>query len=532
MDALLGKITHITRPDQKPESGSAAAALEVKFKPACVLPARAKVPEWLKDQVLTIRREVLDAREIGEPGDSLMLTPVESAPWLSPLVVTPGVTYGELPRSLQIRLGWWKDEKLPEYTVRANGRTQSGQFEKEGSGGTAAVDTARFFDFEPHLPVTFEVTCDKLKAACTVLPADEPCVLKLLLPEGETYRLENIWYRIDIAAWTRGGAIQALREKGRGIDHFRSPDNLIQQVGENGGQIDRFTSQGWGWSDQLNEVAMSCASARRQGGATRLSLEGVVDEGQNQRTSVDYTLYDALPLLLLERQFHFHKGKGSDKDKEKDEKPKEPIDEMKPVRLGIRAAWLAERNGCSGSRILCTEGDRFAVVRPAQVGEFLGYYYWRMTDGWAVVEHPGRREYMLYLFDPQAPPHLATALMAHAITLEPFWPHRPVRPDESVGYPLAMTAGELCGASAAGAWVACRAGMPGGGVRCALIGRIRDSEAPSTAWFAVGGDSTEAPLQRSLVPGVGTVLFATAEFPAGQIDHPFEVTAGSIARRR
>ncbi len=96
MDALLGKITDITE-------GAAGDSLEIRFKEAGVLPRRTRAPEWLKDQVLTVRRHAPDPREVGNPGDSVVLTPAESARWLCPLAVSPGVAYGELPPTLHLR---------------------------------------------------------------------------------------------------------------------------------------------------------------------------------------------------------------------------------------------------------------------------------------------------------------------------------------------------------------------------------------------------------------------------------------------
>ena len=88
MQALLGKITGIGRQmaGEGPTTAGnghagplgARAPLDVKFKAACVLPQRTGVPEWLKDQVLTVRRDAVDPREICEAGDSIVLTPVES----------------------------------------------------------------------------------------------------------------------------------------------------------------------------------------------------------------------------------------------------------------------------------------------------------------------------------------------------------------------------------------------------------------------------------------------------------------------
>jgi hypothetical protein len=525
MDALLGKITDITGPKD-----AAGASLEVRFKAACVLPRRTPVPEWLKDQVLTVRRDARDPREIGGPGDSVVLTPSESARWLYPLAVTPGVAYGELPPALQLRLLWWKDDKPPEYRVRANGRSHGGQWVPDGAGWVASVDTASLFPSPPRLPVTFDITCDRLGAACAVLPADDPCVQKLLLPGGERYRAQNAWYVVDISARTHGGGIASLSEKGRGVDHFRTSPDLIQNAFQNGGHIDRFRT-GWSWSDKIKETAMTGAGTRREGAATRLLLEGVVDEGQNLRTSVAYTLYDDLPLILLQRDFHFGKAKDGD-GKEKNDKPKERIDAMQAVGLGFRAAWEAERDGRFGSRLLCADGDRLVALRGAQVGDWSEHDHWRMTDGWAAAEHPGRREYTMYLFDPQTPPHLATWLGRHSITMEPFWPYLPVGPEDSVGYALALTAGEVAGAGAQGAWVACRTAIPGGGVRCALVARMPSAAAGAAATFALGDETREAPLERILVPGVGGILYGAAEFAGGRMDATFDATVAGIAGRR
>jgi hypothetical protein len=532
MHALLGKITEIAPTPASVGLGNGAPRWTIRFKAACVMPERARVPEWLKEPILTIEREVADPRELGHPGDSILLTPAESARWLRPLAVTPTVAYGRPPRTLQLHLRWWKDEKLPEFRIRANGRWQAGQFTRDGDGGLATVDTAAFFEYEPRLPVAFEVTCDKINVACTVLPENEPYTRKLLLPQGERHRLESGWYRVDVNALSHGAGIEALVETGRGVDHFRSPENRIQQPFHNAGHVDRFTT-GWDWSDKMQEVAMTCAGARREGAATRLSLDGVVDEGQNLRTSAVYTLYDGLPLLLVERSFQFHKGKGKEGDgKEKEEKPKEPIDDMKPIRLGFRAAWMAERDGATGSRLLCLDGERLAVTRCAQVGDHVDYESWRMVDGWALAEHPRRREYTMYLFDRQAPPHLGSWMGAQTLTLEPFWPFMPARPDESLGYSLALTTGEIGGAGVEGAWVACRAPLAGGGVRCAVIARLRDALAGTTAALTLGDETREAPLQQVLIPCVGSVSYAIVEFPHGRPDHLFDGTVARIPSRR
>jgi hypothetical protein len=543
MQAILGRITGINRKSMgegaivtgnghsAPLSGTLSSSLEVKFKAACVLPLRNRAPEWLKDQVLTLEREVVDPRELGEAGDSLVLTPAESDRWLSPLTVTPCVTSGELPQTLQIRLRWWKEEKLPEYTLRANGRSVSGQFTIEGDTGVATVDTGSLFSFRPKLPVAFEVTCDKLKAECTVLPADEPFARKLATSDGEKYRISSAWYEIGLTGQSQAGGIETFRERGRGIDHFRGPDNVISQPCEFAGHSDRVGTAGWGWLDKMVEASATCGGARREGGAVRLELEALVDEGQHLRTTALYTLYDHLPLLLLERSFQFHKGKGPDKEKEKDEKPKEPIDEMKPVQYGFRAAWMAEGRAGSGSRVLCMDGDHLVVNRPGQQSEFVRYSHWTMTGGWAMAEHPLRTECTLYLFDETCQPYLATWLGEHTLTLEPSWPHLPMRAEESIGFATAISVGEAWGAGPEGAWVACRRPRSEGGVECGLIARLRDVDSPANAGFVLGPEKSEQRLERALLPGVGLVFYATAAFPGGQMDQPFDAGVGRIKRR-
>ncbi len=100
MHALLGKITKVTRREGTP------SAFEIAFKAACVLPERGKIPERLGDQTLTITRSAPDAREIGVPGDAIVLAPEESASWLYPLAVSPEVAYGALPAAVTLTLRW------------------------------------------------------------------------------------------------------------------------------------------------------------------------------------------------------------------------------------------------------------------------------------------------------------------------------------------------------------------------------------------------------------------------------------------
>jgi hypothetical protein len=528
MTALSGKITGIR---EIPVEGQQGHRVEVSFKAACRLPSRTQAPEWLKDQVLKVEREVADLREMGDPGDYLPLSVEESSRWLHPLQVAPAICYGQLPESLAITLRWWKDEKGPEYRVFANGRRITGNFEKVNGVFTASVSTAQFFTSAPALPVDFEVTCDKLKVACTVLPTGTPYARKLMLPEGEVYRIENAWYRLDILGSKEGGGIMAWQEQGRGVDHFQRPGHLIGRPLEMAGHLDRFY-QGWRPSEKMISLAMSCAGIRREQGVMRIFLEGVVDEGQNLRTSVTCQAPDDLPLVIWQREFHFHTGKKPPElDKQKEELPKEPIDEVMLMGMGFRGAWLTERNGRSGSRVFSAYGDQLVTIRSVEVNRSLWCRGWRMSSGWAMIEHPGRHDYTFYLFDSYRPPFLCSWAGAESITLEPVWPQAPARAGDSCGFTLAISAGEAAGVSAGGGWVACRASLPEGGVRCGIIARLNDGM-PPTATVTLGKDKRIMPLMLMRVIGVGTVASVVVDFPEGTLAQPFTAIVGGIPGRR
>ncbi|MGD2175001.1 MAG: hypothetical protein PVJ27_06325, partial [Candidatus Brocadiaceae bacterium] len=130
MRSLLGKITDLKKRGKRGSGSGTLRRLEVSFKAACVMPGRTKPPEWLKDQKLKVTREVADLREVGGVGDSIVLTPSESARWLYPLSAEPDTSYGEAPAKLELSLRWWKDKKPGEFTVFANGRRVSGKFAK------------------------------------------------------------------------------------------------------------------------------------------------------------------------------------------------------------------------------------------------------------------------------------------------------------------------------------------------------------------------------------------------------------------
>ncbi len=523
MEALLGKITNVKQ--LKGTSSDALRKLEVAFKPACLLPERTQAPEWLKDQVLKITREVADPREVGSVGDSVVAGVAESAPYLRPLVVEPELTQGRIPERLRVRLLWWKDDKPGEFTVCANGRRRTGKFRRRGDAFVARMATGDFLDSEPKLPLAFEVTFGKLTAACTVLPRQAPYHCAFRTSIGKVHRLESEWYVLDVTP-LRGGGIRSLREKGRDVDHFQADDSMVGRVLEAGGHRDLVS---FGWNEKLGAVQMDSASARREAGAARLQMEGVLDKDRNMRTSVAFTLFDTLPLVLIER--NVHAGKPQDKKNEgKDKKPKEPIDDVQPVSLGFRAACRLEPENGRGSRIVSVDKERLAVVRATHMHDTLWNGWW-LRGGWALMEHGGRAECLIYAFDGSRGPILRTWRGHDVMTLEPRWLPEPVRPEGGTAFALALAAGELCGAELPGAWVAARRPVEDG-VECAVVARFPDGPPEPVAEFRLHRKERRAPMERLLVPGAGTLYVARTHFPGGKMKQALHLNAGGLPARR
>jgi hypothetical protein len=373
------------------------------------------------------------------------------------------------------------------------------------------------------LPFSFEISFDKLKTGSAVLPAEGCFHHRMRTLQGERHRVESPWYAIDFVP-ERGGGILSLVEKGRGVDHFRTDSQLVSDPLDHGGHRDRVH---FGWQDRLGGVTMTSATARDEDHAVKLSLEGVLDEGKSARTGVTYSVMAGLPLLLIEREVLFGPTKEKD-DKKKDEKPKEPIDQMTPVSLGFRSASALDREACTGSRIVSVEKDRLAVIRRTQMHEGL-WNGWRLAKGWALVEHPGREQCLLYLFNTSNAPALGMWVGQRVVTLEPSWLSLPLRPGDGTGFSAALAAGEVWGAEVQGAWVACRRPVRGG-IECALIGRMDKPKGGAT--FHVGRRSMEVPLEETLLPGVGNAFVASTIFPRARMNYRFDASAGGIPARR
>jgi len=514
MEAILGKITGV--------SARAGGRYAISFMPACLLPERVAPPTWLQGTELTIEREVADPRELGGPGDSCVLTPAESLRWLNPLTITPEVSYGRVPEKLTIHLAWWPVMPPPEFTVRIGRQQLTGSFERRGDRHIAEIAMNRFSSSRLTLPTAVAVIFSGLSIHSAVLPADEPFVTRLYLPGREIVRLENCWYSLDIIR-RAGGAILAWRERGRGIDHFTRPKDRIGSPLEIAGHSDWFRTH-WHTSELLMQAVLSSVKGWREGGASRLQLAGRVDK--SLATRVECMLFDDLPLLSWRRTFELRQV-----PRRKSDRPQEPIDSLLSFGLGTRGAWLAERHGDTGSRVLCAFGDHLVSLRDILVDrreeDSCG---WRVEYGWALAEHPGRRACSLYLFPPQPAPVMSLGTGIAHITMEPEWSMQPASAGDVFELPLALVAGECCGAEAKGAWVGCRCAMPDG-IRCAVIARLRE-EKEEQAVFRLGRGRSEALMQVMQLPGVGAVAWAVADFPGGSIDDLLEITAAGIPQRR
>jgi hypothetical protein len=414
---------------------------------------------------------------------------------------------------------WWKNEEPPQCQVHAAGRIERGDWQKNEAGWNAVVSTASFFTPQSTLPLRFEVSCENLKIESHVI-SDAPGAFKVLSLSRESVQLRNTWYALEVTA-AHGGALTHWSERGRNVDYFASRDDLIHTPLEWGGHTDRYRNGPWGgWADKAAETTLDSVEIRRLHGSSKVQMAGSLED--DLRTTTSYSLFDEWPLLLIEREWTLHAKKD-----DKKEGPREPIDDLRLMQLSFRTAARVERDGAHGSRILCADGERLNVTHSVDTQHLTTHWNWTMRDGWAIFEHPLRNENLLYLFDTAQPPHLATWLSTHYVTFEPIWPAHSLKTGNATGYALAMASGELCGASAAGGWVACRVPHDGK-VLCGVVARLREPKV--VAQFRLGNQTREVSLQSTLLPGVGTIAFATTEFD--EDGATIEVVVGDIAGRR
>lgn len=559
MNSLLGVIREITTNETQPTSmqSDGLRAVTVKLKPRCVLPKRDAVPEWLKEATVTIQRDVADMREIGVPGDSIVLTVAESQKYLRPLIAEPMLTQtGDLPEAVTLTLRWWKEAKAPDITVTANGRTETLKFpkpegaaennkksdvqedadKKDEEGKPFVPKSVTFsprglFLVAPTLPVTFAIECDKMKAKVVALPQRVDGFHAIPhATHGETWQARNPFLKADILASAGAGGVIALTEIERGYDHFAQPDDIPRNPFQSAGHLDTL-NVGWNQiDDKITPTAMTCSGTRLNGDGAALSLSGSIED--DLRTNVVVMLDNSLPLLTIRREYQFTKAE--EKDKKDNVKPKEPSDDLKFATRRFRAAFRIETDDAAhGTRLLCGDGQRLYTFRGAQPFESVVSSTWRLRDGWAMVEQPITGGRLLYLFDgANNPPYFGTWRDTNSIALEPVWNSRAFSANTTIGYDLAMAAGEAAGANDNGAWVACRASDGNEGVIVGVIARLRDVPEKPVAEITVGGATRTVPLEKLRLAGIGSVWTATTIFGAGGDPNvPLSATVAEISMR-
>lgn len=206
-----------------------------------------------------------------------------------PLVVTPSLLRGTLRGEIVVALRWWKDKNPPELEVKSNGRVRRVKLAKSGDVHEAVIDLKDMFSGFESLPADVLVECDKLRANCTLLPNDTPSFRRAVCQVGESWVVTNRWVESRVIADTNGAGIASLVERGRNVDHFSSPKDLIQRRFELSGHTDQLV---FGWGDnRLADTSMSSSGARREGETTKLSFAGTLDKSKGLRTTVSYTAH-------------------------------------------------------------------------------------------------------------------------------------------------------------------------------------------------------------------------------------------------
>ena len=499
MQSLLGRIVEIC---------SDQTRHKITIEPLCTLPDRKAPPDHLKGQKLTFEREVFDIREIGELGDSIVLKYGEAFRFLHPLLFHWNNLWrlNALPNHLSVALIWWKDEAPPRWTARSGSKTISGAWQKEKWGWECSVPLGELIAHGLAKPFEIQFTCGELQRKCTVAPNETSFITQNHEADATFYHLENLWFQTDISPH-RAGSIKHLNHSYEGVHsvHF-SDSQLIQDPLNNFGHTDRFRS-GWGEWNAMREVTLDACGTSREANSSRVTMEGEIEDGL--RTQFSATLLDDWPLLLMRRDFSLHAKK-----EEKKDELKQPIDEMRLFQYGFRCAVKPDQKS---SRVWCRADGETMTFSLAHENENQAFWHWKIENGWALFEQAARREFLLYFFDAENAPHLGLARGAHFAALEPFWAGVPLKAGDSVGFSLALAAGEIGGANECGAWVVCRT-TRNNEWHFALMARLENSDCDAV--FRVGTETKRVPLTALYLPSIGTVHGAKTTFKiaAGQSD--------------
>lgn len=517
MNALLGRIEEvISRGDEQFDIAFTAIAVQPDLRP---------VPDWLKDQRLTIERYAADVREIGVPGDSIPLTVAESTRFLTPLTAEPAVCVAD-ETVVKLRLRWHASGASPSYKVTANGRLVAGTFEKNDTDFVATVDVAPLFPQGVSRATAVHIAVEKLSVSIPVIADEASGEAAVAAAGGASRRLWNDWYSVDILTERFGGAIASLRERGRDIDHLALRTDRIPASSYNGFHVDRLRS-GWGWDDRMKSAAIKSAGSRPTSLGVRLSLDGIVDEGSGIRTSAAYTLYYALPLLSYGREYPIGPAKPLEGDKPTS--PKTPIDAVIDTGMGIRTSTRTDDSAPHASKVLVVQDGALRTYRLARARRVHDAPLPKIEQGWILSEHASRSEWMLHLFDPISNPVLSIDLSPGYMVVEPYFDKLPLTAGESAGYSVGITAGEAAGASERGAWVAVKRRIEGG-IAVGIVARLAPDAGNLTAQVQLGAILEVVPLKELATP-FGTVHYAVVDFIGGGVDKAVHAQVAGIGQR-
>lgn len=353
MDALLGKITEITQVREAGPRG--LARFSVRFRPVCLIPTRAPVPEHLRHVELSAVREVADLREIGRQGDSFVTTPAEAAPWLYPLTAEPAVTHGQFPKALTVSLRRWPTEP-GELVCRADGRETRHSFERVGEGFETKVEPAALYGAAPGLPCSIEFVHQNLRASAVCLAQTQPCYAKRTTPTGVRHRLEAAWYAMEVIGETHGGWVCWLAERGRGLDVWGEEHRTSTEALKDGGYRDHLKVAG---HDVLARASMRVSSFQQDADRVVLSMAGSVEGGKVTQTAVEYALREDLPLVAIRRSVP-----AVEDEPHRDEPvPGERVKSILPVESGFQVALPVRGRPVDAGRFLSLDNDRLVSER-------------------------------------------------------------------------------------------------------------------------------------------------------------------------
>ncbi len=512
MKALLGRLVSVDPIEGQTDQYSIA------FKPICVLPNRSAPPEWIKDQTLKVERQVHDLREIGHPGDSLVLSIEESRPWLTPLEVTPCGVVHDIPEKLSLSLHWWKEGDPPTYTVKVNGWEMTGKFEKNDEKITAKVDISQAVT-QLRAPVVIDVEVDKLHEQCVVLPAQGPVWQHVKQPQGDYVRLRGRWLQADINPNCYAGGLCGVKELLRGQEHLTKPEHTVLGELKFGGYFDGI-SQGWGPLGGLETIQAKSISGDTGSEGPQVRLEGMLNEGLRLRSLVNCQLPDWAPLLIWRREYA---RQPLDKSAEG---VQVPINSVESLKLYGHLSSVTDGSGLLQSRLSAIEDGRFVSLRLAKEYENSHGNGKKLDAGWLVVEHPVRQQMTLVLINPDHCQCQHHNTYAGCFNVEWHMSDQLVGPIGGLGQTVALAFGEQCGAGDAGAWVACRGVSDDGQLMVGIVARLKSHEG-ATAVVSCAGQQQELLLRSVPIPGVGEVQIASAQFAAA-LDSTIQVEVDDI----